>query len=864
MARQTTIQNYNNLTGGIVTDGDPIVPAENAAKDALNFWFMPGGAFYRKGLDYEAGASSPTVSSVISGVEPLLGDGYAEFDSTSGYPGADIALRQTGDYVVQVLDKGVTNVLADNSVKSSAIISSPLGRFNQSATYTDSNGYYPSLRFVKAADQVFAFSRKIAPVGIQFDGSSYSYNLAAQSSSGYDYVDDTNNTTNMRVRDLDGIYDGYRSDGQDGPVYCNHMVVTSVSGTFTVGEEVTDSDNGRSFRVVAWDAGNSVIHLDKWPDSDTATGSVAFDAADGTDYTSSVLTGTDSSATATVSSSADGISDAYYYNLSNQGWSYDNFFAYLMSSSSVYTFSGIDYYTAPKHNQVWFSGKDSSGSFDPAALVKIDFGSTPAPRGRMRLDPFKMNRNQIAAGNVRLWGNNTVFDPLTPDYGFDTATSFANRVAWSGADNKGTSGTIYISPTVDRPVDQSVTLASDYYEKFFQFAQKNDPTAEIGNELLADDGLTIHIAEAGNILKLVSVGSGFLAFSKKGVWAITGGDYRSAFRADDFAVTKISGAPGTDCPDSVVDIDGVIMYWTRSHIWVIEPANVTGGYEAKNVSANRIEGLLKDIPTEAKPYVKGHFDQYNQRVLWAYTSTTSRSSLRFRDSILDLDLVTNGFTKLKIAGTYTGPVGWDDAELHIRGFASDLNFSDSDGKIPLKLFMGDSSDTNSTMLYPIMEFNSSEFVDYTNYVADQHSLTTDAEYSGYIEGWSDPLGDWTRKKQSVLCMVYMNKTEYGFEDIGGGVLSPLGQSKLSLQGRWDWHDSSAGNRFTTAREAYRHRRTYIPADTSDTYDTGESVIITKNKLRGRGYALAVYFAATPGYDAQLVGYSIPYTVDATP
>ena len=67
----------------------------------------------------------------------------------------------------------------------------------------------------------------------------------------------------------------------------------------------------------------------------------------------------------------------HLYNLINQGWDDDKITAFN-TSQGVY----------PSNADVWSAGRDSDNNFSPAELVKIDFGTSPAPKGRLTLDPF--------------------------------------------------------------------------------------------------------------------------------------------------------------------------------------------------------------------------------------------------------------------------------------------------------------------------------------------------------------------------------------------------------------------------------------------------------------------------------------------
>ena len=80
-----------------------------------------------------------------------------------------------------------------------------------------------------------------------------------------------------------------------------------------------------------------------------------------------------------------------------------------------------------------------------------------------------------------------------------------------------------------------------------------------------------------------------------------------------------------------------------------------------------------------------------------------------------------------------------------------------------------------------------------------------------------------------------------------------------MTAKFDWNTTSTGKRWCGPYQVYRYQRVYVPVDVNDLYDTGESVIITKNKVRGKGKAMQLRFESEDGKDFQLLGYSIPYT-----
>lgn len=76
--------------------------------------------------------------------------------------------------------------------------------------------------------------------------------------------------------------------------------------------------------------------------------------------------------------------------------------------------------------------------------------------------------------------------------------------------------------------------------------------------------------------------------------------------------------------------------------------------------------------------------------------------------------------------------------------------------------------------------------------------------------------------------------------------------KLSYS--WDWKKPIG-----EAKELHRLNRTYVPQDINDPFDYGQSIISTKDRVRGRGVALSVTLTSPPGKYAKINGLAVLYT-----
>lgn len=75
-----------------------------------------------------------------------------------------------------------------------------------------------------------------------------------------------------------------------------------------------------------------------------------------------------------------------------------------------------------------------------------------------------------------------------------------------------------------------------------------------------------------------------------------------------------------------------------------------------------------------------------------------------------------------------------------------------------------------------------------------------------------------------------------------------------MQARWDFTDNSYPGKWADEVQVYRQLRPFF-ASAGDTFDDGYPLVITKNKLRGRGKAVQFKFRAETGKDMKIVGWT---------
>jgi hypothetical protein len=138
---------------------------------------------------------------------------------------------------------------------------------------------------------------------------------------------------------------------------------------------------------------------------------------------------------------------------------------------------------------------------------------------------------------------------------------------------------------------------------------------------------------------------------------------------------------------------------------------------------------------------------------------------------------------------------------------------------------------------------------------------TGTEESAYLLMGADPIGDWHRFRQAPIVHLFARRTETGFTG-GGDAVNP---ASIKMRARWDWTDRIDTGKWGSEQQGYReevykHQRPYVPEDLDGEFDDGYPVVVTRNKVRGRGRALQLWFSTTAAHDAHILGYAIRYKV----
>jgi len=255
----------------------------------------------------------------------------------------------------------------------------------------------------------------------------------------------------------------------------------------------------------------------------------------------------------------------HYYNLRNQGWPDSHITAYITATGN-----------APSNSDIWFLGKDATGAFSATTMNQLHFGTTAAAKGTRLYNVFSYARSVVLAGlpNVYVAARPT------------TTTFYSGRLWCAGVRDAELSGTVFFS----RVIENVATDSGKCY-------QDADPTSETFSDLVANDGGTIKIPEAGTIVKLVEMATGIAVFADNGIWHITGGS-TTGFSALDYTIQRVTNQ-GTTAIKSIVNVEGNILYWSRSGLYSlnIDPSSFT--LVSKNISQTSIQSKINAVSDAA-------------------------------------------------------------------------------------------------------------------------------------------------------------------------------------------------------------------------------------------------------------------------
>lgn len=579
---------------------------------------------------------------------------------------------------------------------------------------------------------------------------------------------------------------------------------------------------------------------------------------------------------ASESSDRQRVSENVYrrYNLQNQGWYISrknqdgnlvdpiSYFASghsnLLPAANESVYTGLQYQAGYWNGSSWTTPWERMYNY--MYDDSMESADTKIAKGAYIIDLLNrgQGRRQASSEASSRYGTSVVSVPLDDKTvgGPTCVCDFSGHVFFGGFNGTVVSGDNR-SPNLASFVAFSrlVKSISDINKCY----QEGDPTSRESHDLVDTDGGLIRISGAEKILYMRVCNKGMLIFAANGVWLLLGGsDY--GFSATNYKVQKLTEF-GSISRDSIIGEDSSIFYWGEDGIYQIAPDQF-GDLQVNKISLTTIQTFFNNIPYENRFKVRGAYDSIAKKARWIF-----ESNLNYSDELI-LDLQLKAFTKNRFYHTLTESriitpiplvspnyISYDttsssrNSYSHIYLVATQDKYftyvTDDDGNIVYDAYGEPVID--KTLYQYGFTFGKCTNTDFRDFY-ELDNLGKDAK--AYLITGCNTAGDSGVAKQIPYLILYFKKTETQ-NDVEG----PTNESSCLVSSRWDWSNSSNSHRWSSPFQGYRIRQpvllTYDNLDISD-YD----VVVTKNKIRGRGKSFAFHMETEEGKDCKLLGWNI--------
>lgn len=530
----------------------------------------------------------------------------------------------------------------------------------------------------------------------------------------------------------------------------------------------------------------------------------------------------------------------------------DNLGAFPSNSETVYV--GLQFQAASGNDKPsermytnLYDDARSTGSKAAKGYFIIDL----LARGGSRVE--ESNRNGGRYPQLQNILSTTVNDK-TPG-GARTIRGFAGRVFYAGFDGAVNSPDKR-SPSLENTIafSQLVRNQADINKCY----QEGDPTSRDSNDIVDTDGGLIRIAGAERIVGMRALGSSLLIFCTNGVWKLDGGnDY--GFTPTNYKVTKISPV-GAFSESSIVEEVGRVFYWARDGIYMIGTDQLQS-VGVNNITQKSIQTYYNTLPSITKENAIGVYDLYAKKVRWLYNSGTPFTETS-QPTELILDSVLGAFYIHKHATIANGVEAvslYVGSPFVINTEVQDVIVGVDEVFVGADLVITDDSVRSSSLQatrylaitnvaglinFTFALYNNTTFMDWQKYDG------TGVDAKAHLLTGSQIAGASSIDKQIPYLTLHFRRTENGVSGLG----VPLNQSGCLFRGQWDFANTINSKKWGPLYQAYRYTTPHLILNAE--YDTGFDVLTTKNKLRGRGKAFALYMETEQGKDCRILGWNI--------
>lgn len=563
------------------------------------------------------------------------------------------------------------------------------------------------------------------------------------------------------------------------------------------------------------------------------------------------------------------------YNLQNQSWGVPR-----MNSKEQAAVDPVDYYKRkltvyPSNSEVIWTGlqfQADAGGDDPYERMYANLwedrigGDTIAAKGYFIIDLLRRGQSRSEAYNA----NKTKYPPITaPEFipptdltpgGAKIVQQFAGRVFYAGFSGE-VHGKDIRSPNLSNLIAFSQLVRNK--KDFAKCYQEGDPTSRDNADLVDTDGGFIKLSGAETIIGMVNMGSALAIIASNGVWTITGGsDY--GFGATNYKSDKISSFGGVTS-SSIVEEGERTFYWGDDGIYVIEKGGVDGGFQVSNLTETTIQTYYQGISAISKASVVGTLDASNRTVRWIYNTGENRFSAESITYELVLSIPLKAFYRNRIYNPTDNSIEVVSVFSAVQ-FVSESTEEDiiasgdavivgsdvvvverntvSDGLQSSRYLAFERSEAG-VLSFSFAYYKDLDYVDWPNASegVDAKAYVITGQITGGVPGLA---------KQAPYLVIFMKRTERGVLPD----LTPQFPSGLLFRSQWDFSNTANSKKWSPLAQGYRYRMPLFIEDVVDDYDNGFDLVVTKNKLRGRGRALSLYMESIPGKDCRIVGWAL--------
>lgn len=487
-----------------------------------------------------------------------------------------------------------------------------------------------------------------------------------------------------------------------------------------------------------------------------------------------------------------------------------------------------------------FTSDRTAERFNPISALAAKPEAAFAPRGHFVIDALSRGTSRLVQENIMRSNNPTFINKVhnlpkdqTPG-GPSVLEQYAGRIWYAG-----------FSGEVNDGDDRSPRMTS--YVLFSQLVndptqinrcyQEADPTSAVDPDLVATDGGFIKVDGAYNIRALKAVQSSLFVLDN-GVWQISGID-KNTFTATSYSVDKIS-TEGCISGTSVVNTSDSLFYWSHESINSIR-RNEFGDWVVDDITENTIRSFYADIPLSDKKGSVGYYDPSLSITRWIYGNTVAGKSVT---NELVLNLKYPSFTKnlINSSDDLQGPISVSGGEsvnssvtvgVTVEGVDVTVNGELVTVNLFVEQISADESfycillDLSPTITYTFGGYIRENWLDWDTF--------TGVDSPAFLISAPQTAGEGRRLKDVPYLTTYFNYNT---------PLNGLNTSSCLVSSRWDWTTSASTGKWSTPRQAFRITRE----------QTGETLVSTRNKVRGMGKAISFKFESEAGKDLHIYGY----------